>query len=104
VSGIPHWAVKGAKVVCVNSLNIWLEEDGSECGGPLCDEVCTIVAVEVEPDGQVALFFEEYPELPDESGYLLKWFRPLVSLEEDINTHFAQYLKTDHRATEKERA
>jgi hypothetical protein len=109
VSGVPSWARKGAKVVCIGG---WEHRGGyGDEVLPEVGETYTIRTVEFSLDGDVCLRLEEivnarrsYSTGLDECQFYVGRFRPLVTLEDDVKTHFAQYLKTDHRATEKERA
>lgn len=98
VSGIPAWARVGAKVVLMN------DEPGPLNSGPLlCQrgDIYTLIEVTDRFDAPACRARR------DESGWehraddwaLISRFRPLVSIEDDIATHFAQHL--DHRAPEK---
>jgi hypothetical protein len=110
---IPSWAVRGAKVVCVDDAehNDWLSPgimyfDGLD--GLAKGQIYTVREVffdEIERAWSVRL--EEIVRgkfRGVEDGYNPCRFRPVVSQKDDLATHFEQYLKTDHRATERERA
>lgn len=97
---IPSWAVRGAKVVCINDHGYRTEWPGAY---PVKGGVYTIDGADLRhPD---AIFLEECGPV---DGLTCSWsatrFRPLVTEKDDLATHFEQYLKTDHRATERERA
>jgi hypothetical protein len=111
---IPSWCRKGAKVVCIKR-DAWKPVNGAPkpCGetDPTYGQALTIREVEVS-GAYVILRFAEIVNPPlrfagghrRECGYLVGNFRPVVSQKDDLATHFEQYLKTDHRATERERA
>lgn len=93
MSAIPSWARVGAKVVCIGEEQLWPD-------GPSVGEVCTIREVEILR-GFAALRFEEYVSQPVyrrvfgrvvEYAFEAKYFRPLITLETDIATHFRQHL------------
>ena len=76
MSGVPAWAVRGARVVCVYEVPDF---------GPRLREVCTISGVEVDRKG-CWLFIEGYddwvPTAPGQTtrhSFLPRNFRPLVS-------------------------
>jgi len=80
VSGIPAWAVRGAKVVCVMP---------DELGTLTKDAVYTVVRA--EHDGRVYLIIAELP--PDmRDGWRIERFRPLITQQDDIETHFKALL------------
>jgi hypothetical protein len=108
---VPSWARRGQKVVCVDDTDLEHRSYQETC--PVSGAVYTIR--EVMPStrwpGEFVITLVEIVNQPQRyAGGLCECcfrgtrFRPLVTLESDIETHFAQYLKTDHRATEKERA
>jgi hypothetical protein len=106
--GVPSWAVKGAKVVCVNDdphLDPDYDNDESEwVVVATADDIkeghiYTIRWVGADFDGALCVWLEEIvrPALgaPNEPGYYIDRFRPLVtrSLEQDISHHFRHHLQ-----------
>jgi hypothetical protein len=76
MSGIPAWAVRGARVVCVHEVPDF---------GPRLREICTISGVDIDRKG-CWLFLEGYddwvPTAPGQNtrhSFLPRNFRPLVS-------------------------
>jgi hypothetical protein len=95
---IPAWAVKGAKVVCVDAFEAsgWI--NGSD---PLVSgRVYTVERAIISPrTGEAMLLlaeakrskmFIEYAGF--EAGYYASRFRPVKTIEDDISEHFAQHL------------
>lgn len=98
MSGIPAWAVKGAKVVCVKVLKL----HPLTHGGPKVNDVVTIARVHSEEEklwevgGEVyrskaGLFFE-LVEWPGTGQCHIECFRPLVSNERTEEQDVALFL------------
>jgi hypothetical protein len=87
MSGLPSWARVGAKVVCVNAKHSWLVEKRVYRIADLGDEDSTGPVISVE--GVMM------------GNRLARWFvgrfRPLITLEDDISTHFRQLLDVPAR-------
>lgn len=90
----------GARVVCVGVDRGWRELGGGFAAGPSVGDVCTIRASQVI-NGHAALWFEEHRNVPIyrpaigrvvEYAFEAKFFRPLVTIEDDIATHFVALL------------
>lgn len=100
---IPSWAVRGAKVVCVDAF-IDAARHHKIIVPLVQNEVYTIREVTPRPDG-VGILLDEivneksvvFPDL--EYAYRIQRFRPLIALEDDIANHFEIHLRNDHRAT-----
>ena len=108
MSDLPSWCRVGAKVVCVPTLGLgangiprnasanYPEQDGVYTIRKIVfdsrDDHPLLLLVEVR-NGHLGYFYEP--------GFGVEHFRPVApkTLEDDIATHFEQYLKTDHRAT-----
>jgi len=104
--GVPSWCRVGAKVVCIETFN------GKGAMGwetlPKKGETYTIRAVDTAIKGFAGLLLVEIKNAPaiyvkgfGELAFWIGRFRPVHTLENDLETHFEQYLKTDHRAPEK---
>ena len=95
MSGIPSWAVKGAKVVCINSRPPWWCGVGDPVLVPVEGEVYEISALG-DFGGQCGLLLVGMGEL---DFWHCRRFRPLVtrSQEQDIAEHFAHHLRTPER-------
>ena len=104
--GVPSWAVRGAKVVCIRP------QTAPGYGWEIQPQIgATYTIREVYYRG---LLLEEIVNHPStyrdqftgaidfvEMGFVIERFSPVRTLENDLETHFQQYLKTDHRAPEK---
>lgn len=104
MSDLPSWAVAGRKVVYV--------------GGPSPMAGLILVAASLRVNETYTLRKVMLDQLTkvgacyvheiinglnrwgDEWGYPLSHFRPAVTLEDDIATHFEHHLHNDHRAPE----
>lgn len=110
---IPTWAKVGAKVVCIRTFTgigangkIIRFPPGTKF--PVAREIYTIRAA-YEGTKFPAVYLEEIrnPIVRTtigmrEQGFMLSRFRPLVSLESDMETHFVQFLHSpEHVAREK---
>lgn len=92
ISGIPSWCHIGAKIVCVDNTDYHLN---IVCGGWTPPEI-----------GKVYTVAHTYPayldrgphvvvaEIDEPDGYSIWRFRPLHSVENDIEAHFKKLLKT----------
>lgn len=104
MSTIPSWAVKGAKVVYLGRLR----KNTARTVQLKKGAIYTIREIYQSPvTGNYGVSVAEvinglHPVFGLEYGYAIHRFRPVVTLEDDINEHFAVYLKTGHRATERE--
>jgi len=98
---VPSWARVGAKVVCVQSVIY------QEAYSPLVRGAVYTVAAIIEPieaarwDGNVdaspAFVLAEVDNpYSYTNAYDIRRFRPLVSQEDDIATHFQQLLDIKH--------
>lgn len=95
---VPSWAVPGAKVACIKRTPwVILRHGVGDDRYPAFGEVCTIKAVSIEV-GRPTLEVFEYANLLE-----ARFFRPLVSQQDDLEAHFYQYLKTGRGATKRER-
>lgn len=100
---IPSWAVRGARVVCIDGN--WAYPQDYRVAVPVKGETYTIREIEdegfrfVELPNRAYAFSDGFKE----PRFHYAFFRPFVSRtqEDDLATHFEQYLKTDHRAPEK---
>lgn len=98
MSAIPSWAVRGAKVVCID--NRWPEDTwyGAEVM-PSLDTPYTIRAVRQHVGGEFGLLLAEirnpvlyYADGAREAFFHIKRFRPLITQQDDIETHFKALL------------
>lgn len=97
MSGVPSWAVKGAKVVYLGR-----SAPGASIHHHPLSKGCvyTVRSVLVHPEtGSVGLLLDGvrnilHPRLRLELGYSVKRFRPLVTRtqEQDISEHFSGFL------------
>jgi hypothetical protein len=88
---IPSWAYVGAKIVCVGDLWTCSPND-ADLPDPIVGEVYEIAHVEdrcfgTDPDVWLCGFEDDF-------AYGLSNFRPLVTIEDDIATHFSQHLNS----------
>ncbi len=101
---IPSWARVGARVVCVDDTN-WQSFDVTgrlrtpDYWGfnlPTIGEVYTIRDIDNRAGGVVVMLVEVdnrgVTPNPIEIGFALHRFKPLVTIEDDISTHFAALL------------
>lgn len=98
---IPSWVKKGVQCVLVDTScdpTRILRNPFPPKGEPL-----TITGVRTDPwDGAWCVTIEGHPNpmwaLPvADGGWRVSRFRPLITQQDDISTHFARYLNTDHR-------
>ena len=101
MSAIPSWARVGAKVVCVAT---WRRQTEYHEQGPVSGEIYTIRevgALHLHEPGVVCVRLVEiknrclkYRDMPAgwEPAFRLSRFRPLITIEDDIATHFRQHL------------
>lgn len=103
---IPSWAVKGAKVVCVDDTAAVRWADGE---APVLGAIYTIDRVRVLLSGTVVLDLVELRRHPisiahhsGQCGYGIRRFRPLVTrtAEQDVSEHFAHHLHQSVSETE----
>lgn len=93
---IPSWAVRGAKVVCINATSgqgAWIND------APTVGAIYTVKRAFINHVGRAALHLEELARSPSackrfgtEVGYRADRFRPLVTLSSDIAEHFEHLL------------
>jgi hypothetical protein len=84
MSGIPAWAVKGAKVVCIQGGQPGCNGDLYGVGYPKTREVVTIDGVFLRKrDGRCLLTLIEYPSGNTGGGWNVANFRPLVTRSQD---------------------
>lgn len=95
---IPSWARVGAKCVCTRAS--WNDALRGE-KVPHLGQVLTIRSIVIDADGAAGLTFVEVVNSPRlyiegfcEATFSVSNFRPLVTTEDDIETHFAQHLHT----------
>jgi hypothetical protein len=99
MSGIPGWARIGAKVVCVDVSNRpgckWVDGEAPILGGIYTIDRTYVTASTGEAAADLreikrsALAREMYG---DDAGYGLHRFRPLITQQDDIATHFKALL------------
>lgn len=91
MSGIPSWAVKGAKVVCISTE--WPSDYPMPelIPDPQKGETYRIAFVELDQTMDSGVGVRLIGFNPDDL-YCLGNFRPLVTLEDDIATHFQHHL------------
>ena len=97
MSGIPSWAVKGARVVCVSDY--WDSHlDAMDLPNPVRGEIYVIDSVDKDENatGGIGVYLVGFPE---DAFYSLENFRPVKTIEDDISEHFAVYLKTPVRTS-----
>lgn len=100
MSGLPSWAVKDARVVCVDDANQampWHEPEQGEF--VTAGQVYTIRWAGIASDWQgdyagvrlegVARFDEDGHDAP----FSVDRFRPLITLEDDLEAHFRVLLR-----------
>lgn len=111
MSGIPHWAVKGARVVCVDDEpifgSVWLGD------GPREGAVYTIAGVRYLTSGapvidlvELMRCLEAINEHGGDCGYAVWRFRPLIedSDEDGIEARiFRSKAKTNHSPNPRQR-
>lgn len=99
--GLPSWAHVGAKVVYRGGYtppNYNMR--GADAAKLTKGSIYTIRELVTNPyNGEAGVFLVEvtnelHPTLRREFGYYLKSFRPLVTIEDDIEAHFAHHLTT----------
>lgn len=106
---VPSWCRVGAKCICIDDgvHEEWLSphikyRDGLD--GLTKGEIYTVRDTffdEIEQSWRVRLVeIVRGTFMGIEDGYVSFRFRPLVSLEDDIATHFEHHLHNDHRAPE----
>lgn len=97
---IPSWAVKGAKVVCVDDagfLDLWQGNFPTK-GGIYTVSKSSLIHSD-------SIFLDECP--PDRNGIPCSWsvwrFRPVIkrTQEQDIAEHFSHHLRQPVRETER---
>lgn len=114
---IPSWAVKGAKVICIQTMPHGMRIAGAVY--PELNQIYTIRKVVLctigKNAGRPSLLLEEVVNVTSinplafgvdsdrEASMPIDAFRPLItrSLEQDIFVHFSQHLRTDQRVPEK---
>ena len=86
---IPSWARVGAKVVCIR--DDWFTDPEPGFTHPDKGDILTIIEIDADGWGgrRVGLIFAEKAQL---DVYAVEFFRPLVTLEDDITTYFAELL------------
>jgi hypothetical protein len=102
VSGIPSWARRGAKVVCVDAE--WGKDSLQRYLGLaptlIADAVYTVTRAEVDGGEATVWLREAANDLPDgvDSGFWLVRFRPLVEpkTEAEDREFFRHWLKAPH--------
>lgn len=96
MSGIPSWAVRGAKVVCIEADWIPDEQPLMPPRLPCLHEVLTIA--DIVDVGDCWLAFDE---IAGDWFFHVDSFRPLVtrSQEQDIAEHFEHHLRAPVRET-----
>ena len=101
--GLPAWAVKGAKVVCVGT-DPWFEPNGPLSAPTLGDTLTIRECVWI--DKFAAVRFDEHVNPPryraslgrlEEYAFELKFFRPLISQQDDIEAHFKALLNVHNQ-------
>lgn len=100
--GIPSWARKGAKVVCVLSDGLWKQHPIIEGEVYEIDAVGLYSGYSTAAGGRyhgagVRLKGRPNPNRIDGFFCILR-FRPLITQEDDLEAHFNQYLREDHPA------
>jgi hypothetical protein len=97
--GIPSWAVKGAKVVCIERNWFAAGPSDIDAPDPVFGEIYTIRGIIADADYESGwgAWLTEFSEC---GCYDLIGFRPVHTLETDISEHFAQFLKTPSRQRE----
>lgn len=92
MSGVPAWAVKGAKVVCVRDFaDAQTVYDKGIRTKPKLNEVYVLVGAEEWTEFQATvLYIEGFPH----QGFDIIGFRPVTkrTAEQDIAEHFAGFL------------
>lgn len=102
MSGIPSWAVKGAKVVCVdatpNQFGVLLTKG----------DVYTVRGISVmDTYGENGLLLEEvstggaFSWNGEEVGFAFRRFRPAITQSDDISTHFSHHLHAPQKIVER---
>lgn len=98
--GIPAWAVPGARVVCVDDAvraeYVWFDGEAVISGA-----VYTITRALIDSDGDAILHLAEVERHEDsrrlwgkDVGYGIWRFRPVHTLESDMEAHFTALLST----------
>lgn len=98
MSGLPSWARVGAKVVCVTEHGRGLPSDWD--AGPQVGEVYTISRAYIGFVGALAVPSITLAECPvidlltgqEWAGYDVDRFRPVVTIEDDLEAHFTTLL------------
>lgn len=93
MSGIPLWAHVGAKVVCVPYMDADRTKEVTEVRK---GTIVTVTYAGISGDGWPAIRVREL-----EGFYRLRNFRPLVTLETDIATHFSHHLHAPQKIVER---
>ena len=97
MSGIPSWAVRGAKVVCIR----WTDEDAVAAAmfslAPLAvDAIYTIRESMMQPGGPAVRLVEVSNAgsgwFDIDMPYAVERFRPLITQQDDLATHFKALL------------
>jgi hypothetical protein len=92
MSGIPSWAVKGARVVCVEDL--WAGRCTGWITPPCVGTIYTIEGVTAQSCNEWRGPFVTLVEIDSEPyGFELSAFRPLITLEDDLEAHFRILLR-----------
>ena len=81
---VPSWARVGAKVVCVDTS----PGDWNGRGGFVAGEIYTLTWVWTHRNGTPVCAVSAFPR----SIARISRFRPLITIEDDIATHFRQHL------------
>ena len=98
MSGLPSWARVGAKVVCVDAAcrpgRFWRPSEA-----PTQGNIYTVAAAFFNPAGDPRIHLVELQRSPETikvlgylAGYRVERFRPLITLEDDLEAHFRQLL------------
>jgi hypothetical protein len=99
MSGLPSWARVGAKVVCVDAAcrpgRFWRPSEA-----PVQGKIYTVAAAFFNPAGEPRIHLVELQRSPETikvlgylAGYRVERFRPLITLEDDLEAHFRILLR-----------
>ena len=86
MSGIPSWAVRGARVVCIDASGF--EGDFGDWGGtyPVLNGVYTIRGFDTDFGGFLLV------EIPGPAAWSYRRFKPAVTARDDLEAHFTSLL------------
>jgi hypothetical protein len=81
MSGIPAWAVRGRKVVCIDS--VWECDDPTDADlpDPVKGQTYTILDTDMDDDDGAGLYLVEFG---DDAFYTIDGFRPIVDIEAQL--------------------